>query len=68
LCRAYVTLLLRAAGVDGEVALIADSLLSTLSAALIIHQVEVLGYSREQIGDNWEWLVRRVISPAPQVE
>nr|WP_228536486.1 helix-turn-helix domain-containing protein [Nocardia sp. XZ_19_231] len=66
--KAHVTLLLREAGVDGEVPLIADSLLSTLSAALTIHQVEVLGYSREQIGDNWEWLVRRVISPAPQVE
>ncbi|MFJ2664047.1 TetR/AcrR family transcriptional regulator [Nocardia fluminea] len=66
--KAHVVLLLRAAGVDGELPLIADTLLSTLSAALVIHQVEVLGYTRDHIGDNWEWLVRRVISAAPQVE
>ncbi|MFD3743037.1 TetR/AcrR family transcriptional regulator [Nocardia sp. NPDC058633] len=66
--RAHVMLLLRATGADGEIALIADTLLSTLSAALVIHQVEVLGYTREHIGDNWEWLVRRVVSPVSQVE
>lgn len=66
--KAHVMLLLRAIGVDGEVPLIADTLLSTLSAALVIHQVEVLGYTRDQIGDNWEWLVRRVVSPVSQVE
>ncbi|MFC6011038.1 TetR/AcrR family transcriptional regulator [Nocardia lasii] len=66
--KSHVTLLLRAAGVDGDLGLVADSLLATLSAALIIHQVEVLGYPRERIGDNWEWLVRHVVSPAAQVE
>ncbi|MFE1591999.1 TetR/AcrR family transcriptional regulator [Nocardia sp. NPDC058705] len=66
--KAHVVLLLRATRIDGEIPLIADSLLSTLSAALVIHQVEVLGYPREQIGDNWEWLVRRVVSPVSQVE
>ncbi|MGS2805826.1 TetR/AcrR family transcriptional regulator [Nocardia sp. MW-W600-9] len=65
---AHVVLLLRAAGVGGELHLIADSLLSTLSAALVIHQIDILGYTRAQIGDNWEWLVRRVVSPAAQVE
>ncbi|WP_067449516.1 TetR/AcrR family transcriptional regulator [Nocardia alba] len=66
--KAHVMLLLRTVGVEGEIALIADTLLSTLSAALVIYQVEVLGYTRDQIGDNWEWLVRRVVSPVPQVE
>ncbi|MFC4375037.1 TetR/AcrR family transcriptional regulator [Nocardia halotolerans] len=66
--RAHVLLLLRAAGVTGELGLIADTLLATLSAALVIHQIEVLGYRRERIGDNWEWLVRRVVPPVRQVE
>ncbi|MFE6920892.1 TetR/AcrR family transcriptional regulator [Nocardia sp. NPDC057663] len=66
--KAHVVLLLRAAGVTGEPPLIADTLLSTLSAALVIHQIDILGYTRAQIGDNWEWLVRRVVSAAAQVE
>nr|WP_316576346.1 helix-turn-helix domain-containing protein [Nocardia canadensis] len=66
--KAHVVLLLREAGVSGELPLVADSLLSTLSAALVIHQIDILGYTRAQIGDNWEWLVRRVVSPAAQVE
>ncbi|MFE3541584.1 TetR/AcrR family transcriptional regulator [Nocardia sp. NPDC059177] len=66
--KAHVTLLLQAAGTDGDIALIADTLLASLTAALVTHQVEVLGHTREQIGDNWEWLVRRVVSPAAQVE
>lgn len=66
--RAHVVLLLREAGVAGELPLIADTLLATLSAALITHQLSVSGYTRAQIGDNWEWLVRRVVSGAAQVE
>ncbi|WP_449289773.1 TetR/AcrR family transcriptional regulator [Nocardia rhizosphaerae] len=66
--KSHITLLLRAAGVDGNLPLIADSLMSALSAALVIHQVDILGYTRAQLGDNWEWLVRRVVSPAAQVE
>lgn len=66
--KAHVVLLLRAAGVTGELPLIADSMLATLSAALVIHQIAILGYTRAQIGDNWEWLVRRVVSAAAQVE
>lgn len=66
--RAHVLLLLRAAGADGELPLLADTLLASLSAALVTYQLEVDGYTRAQIGDNWEWLVRRVVSPAAQVE
>ncbi|TDP41963.1 TetR family transcriptional regulator [Nocardia ignorata] len=66
--RAHIVLLLRAAGVRGELALVADGLLATLSAALVLHQMEELGYTRAQIGDNWEWFVHRVVSPVAQVE
>ncbi|WP_425301220.1 TetR/AcrR family transcriptional regulator [Nocardia neocaledoniensis] len=66
--KAHIMLLLRGAEVDGDVSLIADTLMATLSAALVIHQIDILGYSPAQIGDNWEWLVRRVVSPAAQVE
>ncbi|MFB7875626.1 TetR/AcrR family transcriptional regulator [Nocardia sp. NPDC056064] len=66
--KAHVQLLLQAAGVRGSLPLIADSLLATLTAALVTHQIDALGFTRDQIGDNWEWLVRRVVSPAAQVE
>ncbi len=62
LLKAHVSMLLREAKVPGEPALVADSLLSTLSAALVMHQMRAQGYSRDQIGDNWEAIVRRVVS------
>ncbi|WP_063059533.1 TetR/AcrR family transcriptional regulator [Nocardia sienata] len=58
--KTHVTMLLREAGTPGDPALLADSLLAGLGAALVLHQLRALGYTREQIGDNWEALVRRV--------
>ncbi|MEU6829492.1 helix-turn-helix domain-containing protein [Nocardia beijingensis] len=62
LLRAHVTMLLREAEMPGEVMLVADWLLAMLGAALVMHQMQVLGYTREQIGDNWERVVRRVVA------
>jgi AcrR family transcriptional regulator len=62
LLRAHVAMLLRQADVPGEVPLVADWLLAMLGAALVMHQMHVLGYTREQIGDNWEDVVRRVVT------
>ncbi|WP_330234345.1 TetR/AcrR family transcriptional regulator [Nocardia sp. NBC_00508] len=62
LLRAHVTMLLRQADVPGEIPLVADALLGMLGAALVMHQMHVQGYRREQIGDNWESLVRRVVA------
>ncbi|PXX64295.1 TetR family transcriptional regulator [Nocardia tenerifensis] len=62
LLKAHVSMLLRQAGMSGEIALTADSLLASLSAALIMHQLRAQGYTREQIGDNWEAIVRRVVT------
>ncbi len=62
--KTHVTMLLRDAGTPGDPALLADTLLAALGAALVLHQLRTLGYTREQIGDNWEALVRRVaVSP-----
>ncbi|MFI6041286.1 TetR/AcrR family transcriptional regulator [Nocardia sp. NPDC051321] len=62
LLKAHVSMLLRQASMPGDIPLVADSLLGALSAALVMHQMRALGYSRDQIGDNWEAVVRRVVS------
>ncbi|WP_067461967.1 TetR/AcrR family transcriptional regulator [Nocardia amamiensis] len=62
LLRAHVTMLLRQAEAPGEIPLVADALLAMLGAPLVMHQMHVQGYTREQIGDNWESLVRRVVT------
>lgn len=64
--KTHVTMLLREAGTPGELGLLADSLLAGLGAALVLHQLRTLGYTREQIGDSWEALVRRVAGRAEQ--
>jgi AcrR family transcriptional regulator len=62
--KTHVSLLLRQAGTAGEIPLLADSLLAALDTALVLHQIRVLGYTPEQVGDNWERLVRWVVSDA----
>ncbi|MEU0539263.1 helix-turn-helix domain-containing protein [Nocardia sp. NPDC005978] len=64
--KTHVSMLLRQAGTDGEISLLADSLLAPLEAALVLHQMRVLGFTREQVGDNWEALVRRVVPGVAQ--
>lgn len=64
--KTHVAMLLRDAGSPGDPALLADTLLAALGAALVLHQLRTLGYTREQIGDNWEALVRRVAVSAEQ--
>ncbi|RDI69179.1 TetR family transcriptional regulator [Nocardia pseudobrasiliensis] len=61
IARTHVALLLRQAGTSGEIPLLADTLLTTLDATLVLHQVQVLGYSLDQIGDHWEHLVRSLV-------
>ncbi|WP_369801721.1 TetR/AcrR family transcriptional regulator [Nocardia sp. BMG51109] len=59
--RTHVALLLRDAGTEGDIPLLADALLGCLDAALVLHQTRVLGYTLDRIGDNWERLVRTVV-------
>lgn len=61
LLKAHVSLLLRDAGARGELPLLADGLLAVLAAPMVMHQMNVLGYTRGQIGDNWEAFVRRIV-------
>ncbi|MFC9997827.1 TetR/AcrR family transcriptional regulator [Nocardia sp. NPDC127526] len=64
--KTHVSMLLRQAGAPGDITLLADALLASLEAALVLHQMRELGYSRTQIGDNWEALVRRVVPATTQ--
>ncbi|WP_256668368.1 TetR/AcrR family transcriptional regulator [Nocardia cyriacigeorgica] len=68
LLKTHVSMLLREAGTPGDIPLLADSLLAALSATLVLHQIRALGYTRDQIGDHWEGLVRRVAGPPAPVE
>ncbi|WP_369633573.1 TetR/AcrR family transcriptional regulator [Nocardia sp. JMUB6875] len=64
--KTHVSLLLRQAGAPGDISLTADTLLATLDAALVLHQIRALGYTLEQVGDHWAMLVRQVTAPAPE--
>ncbi len=68
LLKAHVSMLLRQAGAAGEIPLLADSLLAVLGAPLVMYQMNVLGYSAERIGDNWDAFVRRVVPATSPVE
>ncbi|NEW30058.1 TetR/AcrR family transcriptional regulator [Nocardia cyriacigeorgica] len=68
LLKTHVSMLLRQAVTPGDIPLLADALLAALSAALVLYQIRAQGYTREQIGDHWEGLVRRVAGPHPPVE
>ncbi|MRH89032.1 TetR family transcriptional regulator [Nocardia sp. SYP-A9097] len=61
LTKTHVSILLRQAGTPGDIALLADALLAPLGAALVLHQIRRLGFTLEQVGDNWEALVRRIV-------
>ncbi|MFC3961317.1 TetR/AcrR family transcriptional regulator [Nocardia jiangsuensis] len=61
--RVHVTTLLREAGAPGDPRLLADALLAPLAAALVMHQLHDLGYTRDEIADNWETLARRASVP-----
>jgi AcrR family transcriptional regulator len=63
LLKQHVSVLLRQIGVSEEISLLADMLLAPLDADLVMHQMHVLGYTSEQIGDHWERLVRRSVTP-----
>ncbi|MFY2787049.1 TetR/AcrR family transcriptional regulator [Rhodococcus sp. KRD162] len=55
----HVVSLLRAAGVDGDIPLLAHWLLTPLEATLVLHQYRDLGMTKERLADGWEDLVRR---------
>nr|WP_072807366.1 TetR/AcrR family transcriptional regulator [Rhodococcus yunnanensis] len=56
----HVLNLLRAAGVEGDLELLAYGLLTPLEASLVLHQFRDLGMPMDRLADAWEDLVRRV--------
>ncbi|MEV6065425.1 helix-turn-helix domain-containing protein [Nocardia sp. NPDC052001] len=66
LTKTHVSILLRQAGIPGEISLLADALLAPLDAGLVLHQTRQLGFTLAQVGDNWEALVRRVVPGAEE--
>lgn len=61
--KTHVSLLLRQLGATGDIGLLADTLLASLDAGLILHQIRALGYRPEQIADQWENVVRALVAP-----
>lgn len=61
IAKTHVALLLRQAGAAGDIPLLADTLLASLDAALVLHQIRVLGYTPDQIVGHWEHLVRTIV-------
>lgn len=57
---AHVVSLLRAAGVQGDLELLAGSLLASLEATLVLHEIRDLGVSITRLEHVWEDLIRRV--------
>ncbi|MBY4038169.1 TetR/AcrR family transcriptional regulator [Rhodococcus fascians] len=55
----HVLSLLRAAGVEGDLELLAYWLLTPLEATLVLHQYRDLGMTMDRLADGWEDLVRR---------
>ncbi len=61
--KTHVALLLRQLGASGDIGLLTDTLLATLDAGLVLHQIRVLGYRPEQIADHWENVARALVTP-----
>ncbi|AWG99756.1 TetR family transcriptional regulator [Rhodococcus ruber Chol-4] len=58
----HIEFLLRTAGVDGDLPLLAQSLFAPLEATLVLHQWRDLGYSLDRLADGWADLARRVVT------
>lgn len=61
---AHVTMLLRAAGVDGDVELLAQALLGFLDPGLVDHLLSRRGLPLDRLEAGWHDLVDRVVRPA----
>jgi len=61
---AHVTMLLRAAGVDGDVELLAQALLGFLDPGLVDHLLARRHFPLDRLEAGWHDLVDRVVRPA----
>ncbi|NUS42509.1 MAG: TetR/AcrR family transcriptional regulator [Mycobacteriaceae bacterium] len=60
---AHVAMLLRQAGAPGDPRLMAESLLATIEAPLVLHQMRDLNAPLPRIAQSWETLVRALLPP-----
>ncbi len=60
----HIQTLLRAAGTEGDLPVLAQALLAPLDATLVLHQWRELGYPLERLADAWGDLARRIACPA----
>ncbi|MFJ6569067.1 TetR/AcrR family transcriptional regulator [Streptomyces sp. NPDC091292] len=61
----HLALLLREAGADGDIELLAQTLMNYLDVALVHHLVTVRGMTLERLESGWRDLVDRLAAPAP---
>ena len=64
----HISMLLRASGVEGDVAVLAMNLQAALDAALVLHEHRNEHVSMERLADGWEDIVRRVTAPLSRLE
>ncbi|MFM9376726.1 TetR/AcrR family transcriptional regulator [Gordonia sp. VNK21] len=58
----HVQLLLRDLGYPGHLEVVANAVQAPLDAMAVRHLLDVVGLSREQIADDWETMVRLLLS------
>ena len=61
LCHAHIAMLMRAAGVTGDIPLLADVLMAALDASLVMQQLSTPGIDLARVVAAWEDLVRRIV-------
>ena len=64
--RTHVTLLVRAADPGLDADYVAEALLASLGAEVVLHQLSQPGMTLERLGAGWETTVRRLINPGSE--
>lgn len=62
----HIVVLLRQAGVTGDLPVLAFSLGASLDAALVAHEHRAQSITTGRLADGWEDLVRRVVGHSPR--
>ncbi|MGP0048602.1 MAG: TetR/AcrR family transcriptional regulator [Solirubrobacteraceae bacterium] len=59
--RVHVTMLIRDGAPDLDADYVAEALLATLGAEVVLHQLRQLGMTRDRLAAGWETIVRRLV-------
>ena len=63
--RAHVTMLIRDAAPDLDADYVAEALLATLGAEVVLHQLRQPGMTLDRLAAGWETMIRRLVSAPP---